>query len=100
MSMRTSLPRLPGPHVHPGVPCGERRKGFRPKNPSERHAAWLSIDPGASDQLSEKGLHAKGGWSPFSDRAVGDGVRQLALQKIAFENGKSEHQTVDCGQTN
>jgi hypothetical protein len=55
--MRISLPGQAAPHVHLGMPRGEYKEGFRPKNPSERHATWFEIDPGASYQLSKRTPH-------------------------------------------
>lgn len=56
-----------------------------PKQPN----TWVEIDPQASYQLSNQGLHTKCGWSPFSGVTVQGKVRRVVLRgKVVFENGE------------
>jgi len=50
---------------------------------------WVEIDPEATYQLSNQGLHTKCGWSPFSGMTVRGMVRRVILRgKLVFEDGE------------
>ena len=56
---------------------------------AEQPDTWVEIDSQASYQLSNKGLHTKCGWSPFSGMTVRGKVRRVVLRgKIMFEEGE------------
>jgi carbamoyl-phosphate synthase/aspartate carbamoyltransferase/dihydroorotase len=52
-------------------------------------ATWVEIDPGATYELSDQGLHTKCGWSPFCGIRVQGRVQRVILRgKPVFADGE------------
>lgn len=52
-------------------------------------ATWVEIDPGATYELSDRGLHTKCGWSPFSGKRVRGRVQRVILRgEPVFADGE------------